>query len=527
MACTMSEPMPVNRRRFVQAAGIGTGAMVVDGGFHQPATRAQDTSGHLVIGSLEEPGSLSALVDLPHHFPQHVPQTLLFDSLTQFLPDSTVGPKLATTWKTSADNLTYTFTLDPKAAFHDGQPVTAEDVKFTFEACLDPATNSSSEGLETVKTIEAIDTQTVRVTLSEVTPTFLAQGGARGIVPKHVLAGRDLASDAFNRNPVGSGPYKLNAYTPGESIVMEAVPDHYRGAPKIGTVVFKIISDQNVILTQLRTGELSYGLVTPRDMATVGRIDGVAVVEAPTPRFFDIVPNFDRAYWKEQPVRAAVLGGIDRKSIVDKILQGHGKVIESNVDPASWAYSADVPGHPYDPDASSAALDAAGWTRSGGDVRAKDGQRLGFSVLINNYDRTLEQALLVAQQNLGDIGVELKVETVEPGVFGDRRSAKDFDALSRIWNPVYDPDQRALLKTGNFSGYSNPEIDTLVDEAMSSPDQAIRKPVYAEIQQILSKDVAHLFLYTENELHAIASSVTGLAAHPVSVFWNLSTWTIG
>jgi peptide/nickel transport system substrate-binding protein len=522
----MMKRMTVNRRRFVQSAGIVAGASITRHGLHLDVVSAEDGAGEFVIGSLEEPGSLSALVDLPHHFPQHVPQTLLFDSLTQFLPDSTIGPKLATTWEASANNLVYTFTLNPAATFHDGQPVTAEDVKFTFEACLDPATNSSSEGLETVKTVDAVDATTVRVTLSEATPTFLAQGGARGIVPKHVLAGKAIASDDFNRNPVGSGPYRLGSYTPGESIVMEAVPDHYRGAPKIGTIVFKIISDQNVILTQLRTGELSYGLVTPRDMGTVGGIDGVTVVETKTPRFFDIVPNSGRAYWKEQPVRAAVLGGIDRTNIVDKILQGHGQVIDANVTPASWAYSADVPTHPYDPDASEAALDAAGWRRSGDAIRAKNGQDLDFSVLINTYDRTLEQALLVAQQNLGDIGVGLKVERVEPGVFGERRSAKDFDALSRIWNPVYDPDQRALFKTGNFSGYSNAEIDPLVDKAMRFPDQASRKPVYVEIQQILSEDVAHLFLYTENELHAIASSVTGLADHPVSVFWNLPTWTI-
>lgn len=151
----------------------------------------------------------------------------------------------------------------------------------------------------------------------------------------------------------------------------------------------------------------------------------------------------------------------------------------------------------------------------------KDGQTLGYLVLINTCDRTLEQALLVAQQNLGDIGVGLKVERVEPGVFGERRSARDFDALSRIWNPVYDPDQRALFKTGNFSGYSNAEIDPLVDKAMRFPDRALRRPVYVKNQQILSEDVAHLFLYTGNEPHAIASSVTGLEDHPVSVFWNL------
>jgi peptide/nickel transport system substrate-binding protein len=124
----------------------------------------------LVLGSLEEPASLSALVDLPHHFPEHVPQTLLYDSLTQFMPDGTVRPKLAQKWEISKGGLVYTFTLAPDARFHDGTPVTAADVKFTFEAALNPDTKSSDEGLEAVENAEALDARTVRVTLKEVTP---------------------------------------------------------------------------------------------------------------------------------------------------------------------------------------------------------------------------------------------------------------------------------------------------------------------------------------------------------------------
>lgn len=517
----------MHRRHFFKTASAAAATLVVGAaGSPNPAT-AQGSS-TFVIGSLEEPGSLSALAQLPHHFPADVPQTLLFDSLTEFLPDSTIGPKLATAWEISDDELTYTFTLDPAATFHDGTPITAHDVVFTFEAILDPATNSSTEGLETVESVTAIDDHTVSVALSTITPPFLAQGGARGIVPRHVLEGKDIATDAFNQEPVGSGPYRLVAYTPGEGIVLEAVADHYRGAPAIDRVEFRIVTDQNVILTQLMSGELDYGLVAPRDLAVLEGADAVSVAEAPTPRFFDIIPNHDRPCWQEVEVRSAILGAIDREGIVSSILLGHGTVIDANVAPASWAYTTDgITTHPYDPDASAVALDAAGWTRKDDGIRAKDGVELAFTVTLYAYDQTLQQALLVAQQNLADIGVAMELETVESGVFSARRNEGDFDALARIWNPVYDPDQSGLLRTGNFYGYSNPEVDALCDEALATTDQAARFDTYAELQQVLSRDVPRLFLYSENELHAVASGVQGLAAHPVNVFWNFPAWTIG
>ncbi|MBV9171546.1 MAG: hypothetical protein JOZ81_15835, partial [Chloroflexi bacterium] len=120
----------------------------------QPA--ASGPAGQLVIGALEEPASLSPLIDLPHHFPEHVLQTLLFDSLTQYMPDGTVQPKLAQSWAVSADSLSYTFHLNPQARFQDGTPVTADDVKFTFDTAKDPTTDSSSEGLDTVDHTEVV-----------------------------------------------------------------------------------------------------------------------------------------------------------------------------------------------------------------------------------------------------------------------------------------------------------------------------------------------------------------------------------
>ena len=502
-----------------------TGALFFAGG-NPPSASGQ--TGQIVLGSLEEPPNLSALTDLPHHFPEHVPQTLLFDSLTQFLPDGGVRPKLAEKWTVSQDGRVYTFTLVPNATFHDGTPVTAADVKFTFDAAKDPATKSSDEGLEAVEKVEALDGRTVRVTLKRLTPQFLAQGGARGIVPRHLLAGKDLATDPFNLRPVGSGPYRLVSFTPGQAIVLDAVPGFYRGTPRIPRIVFKILPDQNVVLTQLRAGEIQYALLQPRDLAAVAHTAGLRVVEAPTPRFYDLTLNFQRPYWQDRRVREAVLRGIDREAFVQKVLLGHGQVIHSNATPASWAYTQDVPRYPYDPARARQLLEEAGWRPGADGVRVKDGVPLRFTVMLKNVDRTLEQLFVLAQQQLQAIGVDCQIERVEPGVFPQRMRAGQFDALSRVWNPVYDPDQSSLLRTGNvYGGYHSAAVDALLAQSLGTLDRAQRTQAYAALQRRLSQDLARLYLFTENELHVVPADLRGIAWHPVNIFWNLKDWTLG
>ncbi|MDQ6673254.1 MAG: ABC transporter substrate-binding protein, partial [Chloroflexota bacterium] len=496
-----------------------------------PAVNTQPQTapaGQLVIGAIEEPASLSPLIDLPHHFPEHVLQTLLFDSLTQYMPDGSVSPKLAQSWDVSSDNRSYTFHLNPRAMFQDGTPITADDVKFTFDAALDPNTNSSNEGLATVDRTEVIDPQTLKVTLKDIDPTFLAQGGARGIVPMHVLQGQDLKTSDFSKKPIGSGPYKLVSYTPGQSVVMEAVPDFYRGPAHIKTIVYKVLTDQNVVLTQLRSGELNYGLITPRDLSAVSGVSSLKVVEEKDPRFYDIHYNYQRPYFQDIQVRQALLQAVDRQALVDKVLQGHGAVMDSNVSPVSWAFNPEVPKFPFDPPSAKALLDAAGWTPGSDGVRGKDGQKLSFTVMIYNYDATLQQALLVVQQNLKDVGVDMQIRPQEEGVMNSRRANGEFDAYSRIWNPVYDPDQCSLLVTGNkYGGYSNPQADAACKTEKTSLDQSVRKPALFQIQQVLAQDVARLWLYSEDQLNALSSNVQGVQPHPVNFFWNMKDWTLG
>ncbi len=494
----------------------------------QPA--AGQPAGQVVLGSSEEPLHLNPLFLLPHHFPQHAPYVMLFDSLLQIAPDGRFLPRLAERWEPSADNLSFTFHLNPQARWHDGQPVTAEDVRFTFAALMDPSQNTARDGTEALTAVEVLDPQTVRFTLKHIDPLFLPKGGSRAIVPAHLLAGKDLARDPFNQQPVGSGPYRFVSWQAASSIVMDANPDYFLGAPHIGRMVFKIVPDQNVLVAQLRSGELDYGLVEPRDVRQVEAIPGLRLVEAPSPRYYSIGLNLRLPLFQDLAVRKALMLATPRQELVAQVLEGHGIVLQANATPASWAYNPEAPQYPYDPEQARTLLRDAGWTPGADGVLAKDGQRLAFAVSYASNEKQTEQALVILQQRYKAIGVSITLNGLDATELLNNHWPKgEFEASFQLWNPVYDPDQNSSLRTGgsyNGSGYSKPAVDWLFAEALSTLDQGARKRLYGQIQTILAQDLPSIWLYSNNEVHAVSRRIGGLQPHPINTFWNVKDWTL-
>lgn len=517
------------------ATSVAVGASTTQAAATTAASNPSAT-GSLIIGSLVEPASMSPLIDLPHHFPDHISQTLMFDSLLQFMPDGSLTPKLAQSYELSTDKLSYTFKLDPRAKWWDGSAVTADDVVATVQTLLDPNSKSSTEGVDGVTGIEASDPTTVKVTTKSFSPTFLPQFSARGIVPKSLLAGKDASTnEVLNKQPMGSGPYKFVKWEKGQYLQLEANPNYFLGAPKIAKLTLKFLADQNTVIQEFKSGGINYALLQPRDLATA---QPALLVENPTPRFYDISPNYKRALG-EQAVREAVLYGTNRQSIVQNILLGKAQVIEANVSPDgwAWAFTGDTVKRAYDPEKAKSLLDAAGWKAGSSGVREKNGKQLTFSVMVNNFDAVLQQVLQAQQADLKKIGIDMKIEVVDPGKFGDRRSSGDFDALSRIWNPVYDPDQAGLIrstvyddsgkvKSGNFYGYQNADMDKLLTASLATDDKSTRAKVYADIEKLYAQQAVRLPLYTEVELHSFNVKIDGTKRHPVNIFWNVKDWTL-
>lgn len=251
---------------------------------------------------------------------------LLFDGLTDHDGDNHVVPRLAKSWDYDESTYTYTFHLEEGVNWHDGQPFTADDVKFTIEAIMNPDNGSeNAPNYEDVEEINVIDDYTVSFKLKAPNVAFLDYM-TMAILPKHLLEGEDMQESDFFRNPVGTGPYKLERWDDGQAIILKKNEDYFAGAANIDRIVFKIVTDANARALQLKSGELNLSQVTPKDAANFGNNDGYTVYDMKTSDYRGILYNFANEYWKENSdLIPAINYAIDRQAIVDAVLLGHGE----------------------------------------------------------------------------------------------------------------------------------------------------------------------------------------------------------
>ena len=245
---------------------------------------------------------------------------LIFDGLTDHDGNNEVVPRLAKSWDYDEENSTYTFHLEEGVKWHDGEPFTAEDVKFTIEAIMDPENGSeNAPNYEDVESITVIDDHTIEFKLSAPNVAFLDYM-TMPILPKHLLEGENMQESDFFRAPVGTGPFKLAKWDEGQQIVLEKNEDYFAGPAKIDSIIFKIVSDDNAKALQLKSGELNLAQVTPKDAVTFEGDDAYNVYTMSTSDYRGILYNFRNEYWQENAdLIPAINYCIDRQAIIDAV----------------------------------------------------------------------------------------------------------------------------------------------------------------------------------------------------------------
>ena len=223
---------------------------------------------------------------------------LLFNGLTAHDGENRITPALAKSWEFEEDSCTYTFHLEEDVKWHDGEPFTAGDVRFTIEAIMDPENGSeNAPNYEDVEEIAVIDDHTVVFKLSAPNAAFLDYM-AIAMLPRHLLEGEDMQTSDFFRHPVGTGPYRLESWETGQAITLVKNEAYFQGAPQIDTIVFKIVPDDNAKAMQLRSGELDLALLTPKDAKTFEGQEGFTTYRMKTSDYRGILFNFQNEYWQ-------------------------------------------------------------------------------------------------------------------------------------------------------------------------------------------------------------------------------------
>lgn len=456
---------------------------------------------------------------------------LLFNGLTAHNGDNEVVPGLAKRWEFDEASCTYTFYLEEGVKWHDGEPFTAQDVKFTIEAVMDPENGSeNAPNYEDVEEITVVDEETISFRLSAPNVAFLDYM-TMAVLPEHLLAGEDMQTSAFFRSPIGTGPYQLESWEEGQAIILTRNDSYFRGKPGIETVIFKIVPDDNVKALQMESGELDLALLTPKDAKNFAGREGFVCYDMKTSDYRGILYNFRHEFWvKNADIIPAINYAIDRQAILDAVLLGQGIPAYGPLQRNRYNNEA-VEHYDYDPDRAKKMLEDLGCVMGEDGIYVRDGEPLCFVINVGAGDQVRLDIAQAAAQQIREVGIDCRVEIPTQVDWGGQM------AYLIGWGSPFDADDHTYKvfgtdKGANYSGYSNALADQYLLGARQSDDPAVRAENYDRFQEELANHPAYTFIcyidanyVADAAIHGISSD-TVMGHHGVGIFWNIAEWTM-
>ena len=509
---------------MVVTTACGNGSTAKESTTEQIIADAKEEGNTLIYGSTDYTSINPALYEHGEI------NSLIFSGLTTHDENNEVVPDLATDWEFDKKTNTYTFHLQEGVVWQDGEPFTAEDVKFTLETIMNPDNASEiASNYEDIVEIGTPDDTTVTITLDAPNVAMLDYMTI-GILPKHLLEGKDIVTDEFNQNPVGTGPYRLTEWETGQYIRLEKNEQYYGKEPKIETVIFKIVPDEKVRAMQLQSGELDFAQISPKDAKTLEGKDGYTIYDMKTADYRGILYNFNNEFFKKhREVVNALSYGIDRQAIIDTVLLGEGEIAYSPLQMGPYNND-EIEKYNYNPEKAKSMLEESGWVLKDG-VYEKDGDALKFTITCGEGDQVRVDMATICAQQLREIGADVDVE-VEANVDWEGQ-----EAYLIGWGSPFDPDDHTYKvfgtgKGANYSAYSNEKVDELLLKARTTDDDALRMKYYKQFQEELTKDLPYTFLAYVDAIYVGNSNIKGitqdkvLGHHGVGIFWNIVDWEI-
>lgn len=457
---------------------------------------------------------------------------LIFDGLTDHDGNNEIVPRLAKSWEYDEAKNTYTFHLEEGVKWHDGEEFTAEDVKFTIEAIMNPENGSeNAPNYEDVKCITVVDDYTVAFELEAKNVAFL-EYMSMAILPKHLLEGENMQESDFFKAPVGTGPFKFEKWDEGQQIILTKNDDYFAGAAKIDSIVFKIVGDDNAKALQLKSGELNLAQITPKDAATFTDGEEYTIYQMSTSDYRGILYNFYNEYWqKNADLIPAINYCVDRQAIIDAVLLGNGQVGYGPLQKNKYNCE-EVEQYAFDLDKAYEIFTKAGCEKDADGYWCRNGERIGFTINATPTDQVrIDMAQVVAQQ-LQQAGLDVKANVPAEGIdWGGQ------ECCIIGWGSPFDADDHTYKvfgtdKGANYSGYSNEKVDEYLTAARQTEDETERMEQYALFQKELAKTPAYTFFCYIDAMYAGSNSISGIAVntvlghHGVGIFWNVCDWTI-
>ncbi|MGV0717196.1 ABC transporter substrate-binding protein [Mycolicibacterium sp. XJ662] len=491
------------KRRAVAAAVATIATLILTVTACSPGQRVDlgdDVAGNLIAAISGEPDQLD-----PHKTTAYFSFEVLenvFDTLVEPDENLEMRPALAESWTVSADQLTWTFPLRGGVTFHDGSPLTAEDVVYSYRRIMDEKL-ANVDKFSAVVDVTAPDPHTVVVHLDRPTPNLLTNlGGFKGMA---IVSRENVESGQIATHPVGTGPFSFLAHKSGDSITLKANPSYWDGPPPISGVTFRFISEPSTALSALQAGEVDWTDSVPTQrVAQLREDDSIALAVTPSNDYWYLALNEARQPWDDVRVRQAIAYGIDRDAIVAATSYGTATANQLAI-PEGNPWYTPYDRYRYDIETAQRLLDEAGV----GDVNLD-------LLVTSEYPETVTAAQIIAD-NLAPLGITVSIRTVDFATWLDEQNTGNFDMLMMGWLGNIDPDdfyyaQHHSNGTSNAQKFSDPEVDRLLDAGRVETDRQARGALYDKAATLIADKVSYIFLYNPSVIQAWNPELTGYDA---------------
>lgn len=508
--------------------------------------------GRVIIGTQQEPEMLSEILN--SMATNNMVCNLIFskfvkyDDHFQLIPDLIREIPTTENGGISQDYRVFTYHLRPDVRWHDGQPLSSRDVRFTFDIIMDPKVNvESREGWEAVESLETPDDSTVIFRLARPYPDFVGETFSdEPVLPEHLLrasTGERFHAARFHRAPVGSGPFKFKSWTPGSHLELVANPDYYGEGPYLDAIIFKFVPSENTLLVQLKTGEIdAFDNANIAFMSQLETIPGVRVYRTPMLMYEHLDLNTENPILADRRVRRALSFATNKEEIAASIY--NGMVVSAPLDEfdESRYYSkAAAARAEFDPAKARRLLHEAGWRDSDRDgILDRDGVPLKLFITASAGQPNRERTELVLREQYRAVGVDLELRNYAPtvlyGTYEDGGILKrgSFDVAMYAWLSTPEPSRREALysatsvppKGQNHPRFRHDELTRLLEQGSTETDRAKRDSIYQRVQEILVDEAPVIPLFWYTAVDPVTERLQNFRPNATQSAdtWNAATW---
>lgn len=527
--------------RFARLLLVGTvlSAILVAGAINAAETKwaepnaAAAKGGTLIRNFSAEPPTVHPIM-YSDVYAQYLHDEYLSDTLLRH--DSNTfewKPRLAEKWEISKDNKVFTFHLRKDAVFHDGKPITAEDVKFSLDAIFIKEFQAADKipYYESVQKVEVIDPYTVKFYLKDTYFQNFEQVATLFIIPKHVYSDVAKAKE-MTRVMVGSGPYTLEKFERGQRLVMKRFENwygfkdsKYAGEANFGTIIIRFIKEAAVEMEAIKKGDIDYAWpIRPEDyVKTEGAMFGKTVhkvqAENSYPKGYGFIGwNFKKDLFKDKDVRIALAYLFNREEMNKKFR------FEKSIPATGPTYvqsdysNPEVKAIPFDPKKAAALLTKAGWKDSDKDGvldKVVNGKKVDFRFTLNHPNKDTEKYFTMYKEDLKKAGIDMDIKYMEWNSFIKMLDEQNFDCVSLAWSATVDWDPKqiwhsssAVTGGSNFISYKSPEVDKLIDSARIEVDRKKRITALRKVFKMIADDAPYVFMFNNKyEMYMVSDKI--------------------